>query len=183
MRGDVRMAESETVGNYHARFMTEVAKCDAPPIADTDQVILYRQGMLPYLRLACRSDAHAHRLTAMEDVHRHALAAEDLKRMAERDRIEGSETVNAPAWAPEPTCKTRCADGQPESDLRIAKHARGAADAPNTSEAGDDDALPSNIVDAHGTPLTNAEVRRHFREGLCFKCHRPGHKSGACRNV
>lgn len=166
LRGGVCMTADETVASYHARFVAEVAKC-AAGMAAIDQVMLFQEGLPESLRFASCYDANANRLTTLPDVFRHALAAEHkLMNVGIGVRKHDSHT------AARANAVSHKAAEQPGMEPNAKRVCGSMADQGR-------DKL-SDIVDCHGKNLTPDEVKSHFREGLCFHCHEPGHRSSIC---
>lgn len=148
---EVVQGPTESLGEYHARFMMEVNR-GANDMAEADRVHLYRTGMLPDLRAACYSDLHANVLTSFAEVHRYALNAENRKR--DLAQMSGGVIRNLGM--------------------------NGNAKRPRTHEPNDRSAMLTDIVDCDGNALTVDAVNEHKRLGLCFNCSKHGHKIAQC---
>ena len=115
--GEVTMRADELLGEYKARFLAELALSargsSHPPMADCDQMLLYRRGMTADLRDACVTDAQARRLDTFDEVHQYAEAHETRVRMrrgvqrsATQAMIMHANPAPTPARAPTPTAMT-----------------------------------------------------------------------------
>jgi hypothetical protein len=186
----------DSLSAYIARFQAELEF--APDMAEADRMHRFGEGLrLSLMREVLRVQPAT---TTLAQMIERAIAAEAIEAMLVRHGAPAQRRGGAGSVAPAPitpggasslaAAETDDTDEAPmdAGALRIARleeqlAAFSAAMQANRSgrgRGGRGRAGPGRSGGWRGEGMSNEERRRHFDQGLCFRCHKSGHQSAAC---
>lgn len=167
-----------TVYEYAQRFYKEVNLLGN--MADDDQLYHFRKGLNPDItRAMLNSDLHT-----LEELVQEASRVETrLKELAAMRRSFPAALTRADGPTPMDIGALR---SYPKPRPRTYKAALNVADATAADYVPGAPAELNSIANSIATPklkkLDDAERARCRRDGLCFRCRKPGHTSAACKD-
>ena len=187
----------DSLSAYIARFQAELEF--APDMAEADRMHRFGEGLrLSLMREVLRVQPAT---TTLAQMMERAIAAEAIEAMLVRhgapvQRRGGAGSVAPSSIAPggasslaaAETDDTEEATPTDAGNARIARleeqlAAFSAALQANRSgrgRGGRGRSGPGRSGSGRGEGMSNEERRRHFDQGLCFRCHRSGHQAAAC---